>query len=148
MRVEGACAMCGRTPCGCPALDWPLPFEGELVDVDVWESDGRVQSESLPPIAASPKTAPILARETRAVSDRMECKHLLPPSQCAWCLNTKELVHEESWEKKDYVTTLDTLEPQGLDAEAEVPVGDVHPREIYGTQTALRIKHALERSQK
>ena len=130
-------------------VDWPLPFEDEVVDVDVWTRTGRVQSSlgPHPSIAASPKTAPILARETRASSDRMdECKHQLPPSQCAFCLNTRELVFEEEWEKKDYVSTTADLIPQGLDHEAEVPVGDVHPREIYGTQTALRIKHALERS--
>ncbi len=132
--------------------DWPLPFENERVDLSEWLEEGRVvttahvQSESLHPTAASPKTAPILARQSRASSDRMECKHLLPPSQCSWCLDTKELVVDEPWERHDYVTTLDMQEPQGLDTEAEVPVGDVHPREIYGTQTALRIKHALERS--
>ena len=117
-------------------IGWPLPFEDELVDVN----------ESLHPIAAAPKTSPTLARETRAFSGRMECKHLLPPSQCAWCLDTKDLVFEEEYEKKDYVTTLDMVEPQGLDVEDETPVGVVHPREVYGTQRALRIRQALERS--
>lgn len=125
-------------------IDWPLPFENELVDLDEEWSCGRgTHPLGLSSHEAARKASPILARQSRAVSDLMECKHQLPASQCAWCLDVKELVHEEPWEKKDYVHTLNDVEPQGLDVEDEVPIGTVHPREIYGTQRALRIRKAL-----
>lgn len=126
-------------------VNWPLPFEDEAFDVNAWKREKLI--ESLHPYhGEAPKTAPNPSTASRAFSGPMECKHLLPPSQCAWCLNTKELVFEEPWEKKDYVTTTADMEPQGLDASAEIEAGEVHPREIYGVQTALRIKHALGKS--
>jgi hypothetical protein len=57
-------------------------------------------------------------------------------------------VYEEPWDEKDYAQKEFTdlngdIERQGLHSEPEVLVGSVHPREIYGTITALKLGKAL-----
>ena len=100
--------------------------------------------------ASAPKAAPILAGpKPPAVSDRMECTlTLLPQSQCSHCTGSTDLVYEERWEAKDYAQKEFTdlngdIARQGLHSEPEVLVGSVHPREIYGAQTALKLGRAL-----
>jgi len=86
---------------------------------------------------ASPPTAPILAQQSCAFSDLMECTlTLLPQSQCSHCTGATDLVHDEQWELKDYAqkefTNLNgNITRQGHVTEPEVLVGSVHPREIY-----------------
>ena len=96
---------------------------------------------------AAPKAAPILAQQSCAVADPMECTlTLLPQSQCSHCTGATDLVYDEPWEVKDYAQKEFTdlngdIERQGLNSEPEVLVGSVHPREIYGPEIrAMKIK--------
>jgi hypothetical protein len=130
-------------------MQFPLPFDDFIVDYDVWERHGKITSLAGSGLQTShgtaPKTAPILARQGRAYSDAMECKHLLPPAQCSFCLGLDEVVTPR-YEEHDYVETSANREVQEY-PESEVLVGVVHPREIHGPQTAVRIRQALrERS--
>ncbi len=96
---------------------------------------------------ASSKTPPILAQQSCAVSDPMECTlTLLPQSQCSHCTGATDLVDEAPWDVKDYAQKEFTdlngdIERQGIYSEPEVQVGSVHPREIYGPELrAMKIK--------
>ncbi len=83
------------------------------------------------------EAAPILAQQSCAFSDPMECTlTLLPQSQCSHCTGATDLVYDEPWEMKDYAqkefTDLNgNIARQGHLTEPEVPVESVHPREIY-----------------
>ncbi len=93
------------------------------------------------------QSPPILAQQSCAFSDPMECTlTLLPQSQCSHCTGATDLVYDERWEIKDYAQKEFTdlngdIARQGHLTEPEVPVGSVHPREIYPANgTTMKIK--------
>lgn len=117
---------------------WPLPLDEMVVD--------------LPSIHGSLAALAQPSTHARAISAAMiECKHLLPSSQCSWCAGSAHLeVEDPQWEKKDYAQR-ELVEGFVRDVEDELqaPNGEIvfDPREVYGVQRALRIKQALrERS--
>ena len=83
------------------------------------------------------ETAPILAQQSCAFSDPMECTlTLLPQSQCSHCTGATDLIDEAPWDIKDYAQKEFTdlngdIKRQGIYSEPEIQVGNVHPREIY-----------------
>ena len=122
---------------------------GFAVDVlhDVYVSmaeEGALGDDSMRLIPAPAPTALILAHPKAGAltSDGMECKHLLPHTQCSLCLDLIEDLVEPEFEKHDYVEVIAEREIQPYPQD-EVRVGEVHPRVIYGTQTALRISKTL-----
>ena len=118
--------------------EWPLGFDDELID-----------EHSFAASLAKPRNP---STHARAFSGAMkECKHQLPTSQCTWC-NGKlvdgkkiKVLPDPAWDLKDYAQrefteTGGNVGTDAHDVTPEVPVGTVHPREIYGLQIAARIK--------
>jgi hypothetical protein len=75
----------------------------------------------------------------------MECKHLLPASQCSLCLGIVEDLEDPIFDQHDYIEVIQDREVQAY-PNAEVEVGTIHPREIYPAQTALRISKDMATS--